>query len=66
VLIDDEPGWLATLEEALEMVKADLRASGLPDAVRLYTWDGSPNAGVEAWAGNGSGVGISPRSARAR
>jgi hypothetical protein len=61
---DDEPGWLAALEEALEMVKADLRASGLPDAVRLYTWDGSPNAGVDAWAANSSGVGISPEAGK--
>ena len=25
---DDEPGWFAALEDALEIVKADLRASG--------------------------------------
>ena len=61
---DDEPGWLAALEGALEMVKADLRASGLPDAVGLYTWDGSPNAGVDAWAGNSSGGGISPEAGK--
>lgn len=61
---DDEPGWLAALEEALEIVKADLRASGLPDAVRLFTWNGSPNAGVEAWAGNSSGVGIHPEAGK--
>jgi hypothetical protein len=61
---DDEPGWLAALEEALEIVKADLRASGLPDTVRLYTWDGSPNAGVDAWAANSSGVGISPEAGK--
>lgn len=57
---DDEPGWLAALEEALEIVKADLRACGLPDTVRLYTWDGSPNAAVDAWAANSSGGGIYP------
>jgi hypothetical protein len=57
---DDEPGWLATLQEALEMVKADLRASGLPDAVRLYTCDGSRNVSVDAWAGNSASEGISP------
>ena len=62
--IDDEPGWLAALEAALESVKADLRASGLPDAVQLFTWSGSPNAGVAAWAGNSSGVGISPEVGR--
>ena len=62
--IDDEPGRLAALEEALEIVKADLRASGLPDSVRLFTWEGSPNAGVKAWAGNSSGVGISPAAGK--
>ena len=57
---DDEPGWLAALAEALDIVKADLRACGLPDAVRLYTWDGSPNAAVDAWAANSTGPGIYP------
>ena len=57
---DDEPGWLSALAEALEIVKADLRACGLPDAVRLYTWDGSPNAAVDAWAANSTGPGIYP------
>jgi hypothetical protein len=61
---DDEPGWFATLEEALETVKADLRASGLPDAVRLYTWEGSPNAGVDAWAANSTSGGIFPEAGK--
>jgi hypothetical protein len=61
---DDEPGWLTALAEALEIVKADLRASGLPDTVRLYTWDGSPNAAVDAWAANSTGGGIYPAAAK--
>jgi hypothetical protein len=61
---DDEPGWLAALEEALESVKADLRASGLPDAVRLYTWEGSTNAGVDAWAANSTSGGIFPEAGK--
>ncbi|MDX6419361.1 MAG: hypothetical protein QOG28_3981 [Trebonia sp.] len=61
---DDEPGWLAALEEALEIVKADLRACGLPDTVRLYTWDGSPNAAVDAWAANSTGGGIYPAAGK--
>jgi hypothetical protein len=61
---DDEPGWFAALEEALEIVKADLRASGLPDAVRLYTWEGSPNAGVDAWAANSTSGGIFPEAGK--
>lgn len=61
---DDEPGWLAALEQALEIVKADLRACELPDTVRLYTWDGSPNAGVDAWAANSTGGGIWPAAGK--
>jgi hypothetical protein len=61
---DDEPGWFAALAEALEIVKADLRASGLPDAVRLYTWEGSRNVGVDAWAANSASAGISPEAGR--
>jgi hypothetical protein len=61
---DDEPGWLAALEAALEIVKADLRASGLPDAVRLYTWDGSRNVGVDAWAANSTSGGIFPEAGK--
>jgi hypothetical protein len=59
---DDEPGWLAALEAALEIVKADLRASGLPDTVRLYTWEGSAN--VDAWAANSTSGGIFPEAGR--
>ena len=61
---DDEPGWLVALEAALEVVKADLRACGLPDAVRLYTWEGSPNAAVDAWAANSTGGGIYPEAGK--
>lgn len=61
---DDEPSWLTALEEALEIVKADLRACELPDTVRLYTWDGSPCAAVDAWAANSTGGGIHPAAGR--
>jgi nitrogen regulatory protein PII-like uncharacterized protein len=61
---DDEPGWLASLEEALEIVKADLRASGLPDTLRLYTCEGSRNVGVDAWAANSTSDGISPEQGK--
>jgi AcrR family transcriptional regulator len=61
---DDEPGWFAALEEALEIVKADLRASGLPDALRLYTWEGSRNAAVDAWAANSTGWAIFPEAGK--
>ena len=60
----DEPGWFAALEDALEIVKADLHASGLPDAVRLYTWEGSTNAGVDAWAANSTSGGIFPEAGK--
>jgi hypothetical protein len=58
---DDKPQWLAALEQALELVKADLRASGLPDAVRLYSWEGSTNVSADAWAANSTSGGIPPR-----
>jgi hypothetical protein len=61
---DDEPGWFAALEEALETVKADLRACGLPDALRLYTWEGSRNAAVDAWAANSNSWGIFPEAGK--
>ena len=60
----DEPGWFAALEDALEIVKADLRASGLPDTVRLYTWEGSRNVGVDAWAANSTSGGIFPEQGK--
>jgi hypothetical protein len=61
---DDEPGWLAALEAALEIVKADLHASGLPDTLRLYTWEGSRNVGVDAWAANSASGGIFPEQGK--
>jgi hypothetical protein len=61
---DDEPGWFTALEAALDIVKADLRASGLPDAVRLYTWEGSRNATVDAWRANSTSGGISPEQGK--
>ncbi|HEY6788517.1 MAG TPA: hypothetical protein VI365_14530, partial [Trebonia sp.] len=35
----EEPGWLATLEEALEVVNRDMRACGLPGTGHLHIWD---------------------------
>jgi hypothetical protein len=61
---DDEPGWFAALEEALEIVKADLRASGLSDTLRLYAWEGSRNIGVDAWAANSTSGGIFPEEGK--
>ena len=61
---DDEPAWLTALEQALEIVKVDLRASGLPDAVRLWTWEGSTNVGVDAWAANSTSGGIFPQEGK--
>jgi hypothetical protein len=61
---DDEPEWLTALEEALEIVKVDLRASGLPDTVRLWTWEGSTNVGVDAWAANSTSGGIFPQEGK--
>jgi hypothetical protein len=61
---DDEPGWFAALEDALEIVKADLRASGLPDTVRLYTCEGSRNVSVDAWAANSTSGGTLPEEGK--
>ena len=52
------------LEEALEIVKADLRACGLPDTVSLLRWEGSPNVCVDAWRANSTGGGIFPCAGR--
>ena len=59
---EDEPGWLAAVEKALEIVRADLRTCGLPDSVSLLTWEGSPNVCVDAWAANSTGSGIYPEA----
>jgi hypothetical protein len=59
---DDEPRWLAALADALEIVKADLRACGLPDTVSLLGWEGSRHVCVDAWAANSTGGGIYPEA----
>jgi hypothetical protein len=60
---DLEPGLLAPLEEALETVKADMQAIGLPGPIRLVIpeWSDPPHAFVE-FRGNGYGstAGIGP------
>jgi hypothetical protein len=66
---DLEPGLLAPLEEALEAVKADMQATGLPGPIRLVIpeWSDPPHAFVEfrgngygSTTGMGPGVGGSP------
>jgi hypothetical protein len=48
-----EPERLTRLERALDAVRADLRATGLSEGVRLVRPDWSPgNAAVETWAGD--------------
>lgn len=63
---DLEPGLLTTLEQAMESVNADIRATGLPDTARLIIPEWSPyNAFVVTWAGDfGSTSGICPQEAR--
>lgn len=57
-----EPWLLAGLEQALQTVSADLRATGLTGAVRLVVKDssGPPRAFVEFGATFGHGNGIAP------
>jgi len=60
---DEEPGWLAALQEAMEAVNRDMRASGLPGTGRLGRYDWSPNAYAQSWDGETStGGGIFPES----
>jgi hypothetical protein len=64
---EDEPGWLAALEAALEVVNADMRATGLPGTGRLVVPDAPypPNAFVEVWDGwRDSDEGIYPPCGR--
>jgi hypothetical protein len=59
----EEPGWLAALEDALEVVNADMRASGLPGTGHLYLMEGNENAWVEVWDRyNSHGFGCYPQS----
>jgi hypothetical protein len=60
---DAEPALLATLEGAMEAVRADLRATGLPGPLRLVVpeWAGHRNAFAEFRGhGYGSTSGIAP------
>ena len=71
---DLEPGLLAPLEAALEAVKADMHATGLPGPIRLVIpdWSDPPRAFVEyrgGWgstSGMGSGDGARPAWALVR
>jgi len=56
-----EPGLLTALERAMDVVNADMRATGLPGTGRLVVPDWSQNAFVVTWSGNyGSTSGIFP------
>jgi hypothetical protein len=60
----EHPGWFATLQEALDRVSADMRATGLPGTARLVVpeWSGR-NAFVQTWEGEyGTGGGIFPEA----
>lgn len=63
---DAKPGRLALLEEALEAVRSDMRAAGIPGPVALVVpeWSWPPHAFVEFRDGGyGSTTGIAPQSA---
>jgi hypothetical protein len=51
----EEPGWLASLEDAMRLVNRDVAATGIRHPCRLRVRDdppgGSGNAYVETWAG---------------
>lgn len=60
---DVEPSRLAVLEEALEAVRSDMQATGLPGPVRLVVPSSSwpSHAHVEFWGGGyGSTTGLAP------
>jgi hypothetical protein len=60
---DLEPGWLTTLEEALDAIRLDIQATRLsPGSVRLVTpeWSYPPHAYVEYQGICGSSAGIAP------
>jgi hypothetical protein len=62
---DLEPGWLTALEEALQAVRADLLATGLPGTATLVRPGWSPaNAFVDYQGGYGSTGGIAPAAGR--
>jgi hypothetical protein len=58
----EDPELLATLERALEVVKQDMRACGLPAIAHLHVWAGQ-SAFVEVWGHHHStGPGCQPAS----
>jgi hypothetical protein len=59
---DLEPGWLTTLEEALDAVAADMQATGLPGPVRLVAreWPSPSRLFLDYQGGYGSSNGIAP------
>ena len=60
----EEPGWLTALEEALETVKRDMRACGLPGTAHFMILDPGC-AWVEVWdRHNSHGFGCRPASGR--
>lgn len=63
---DAEPGLLTVLEDALEAVRSDMQATGLPGPVRIVVpeWSWPPHAHVEFRGGGyGSTTGIAPETA---
>jgi hypothetical protein len=59
---DLEPGWLTTLEQALEAVRADMRATGVTGPIKLVIpqWSNLSHAYVDYRGGYGSTSGIAP------
>jgi hypothetical protein len=63
----EEPGWLASLEDAMALVNRDVAATGIRHPCQLRVRDEgrnwSTNAYVQTWDGyNGTGPGIYPAS----
>jgi hypothetical protein len=63
----EEPGWLASLEDAMRLVNRDVAATGIRHPCQLRVRDEgrnwSTNAYVQTWDGyNGTGPGIYPAS----
>jgi hypothetical protein len=50
---NEEPGWLACLEDAMRLVNRDMDAAGIrhPCHLRVYEITRDGNAGVETWDG---------------
>jgi hypothetical protein len=52
---EEEPGWLATLEQALEVVKKDMRACGLPATGHMQRQGRNAFAAIKDRHGSGTG-----------